>query len=55
MKITSIKRTIRNTKRLAEIIKVLSKFGFRQLIHDTGLYRLLGTVRDDFDTPAGSR
>jgi ubiquinone biosynthesis protein len=54
MKITSIKRTIRNTKRLAEIFKVLSKFGFRQLIHDTGLYRLLGT-RDEFDTPSGNR
>lgn len=54
MKITSIKRTIRNTKRLAEIFKVLSKFGFRQLIHDTGLYRLLGS-RDEFDTPAGGR
>jgi ubiquinone biosynthesis protein len=54
MKITSIKRTIRNTKRLAEIFKVLSKFGFRQLIHDTGLYRLLGT-RDEFDAPSGNR
>jgi ubiquinone biosynthesis protein len=54
MKITSIKRTIRNTKRLAEIFKVLSKFGFRQLIHDTGLYRLLST-RDEFDTPSGNR
>lgn len=42
MKITSIKRTIRNTRRLAEIVKVLSKFGFRQLILDTGLNRFLG-------------
>lgn len=50
MKITTIKRTIRNTKRLAEIVKVLSKFGFRQLIHDSGLYRLLGAVREDSDT-----
>ena len=55
MKITSIKRTIRNTKRFAEIVKVLSKFGFRQLVYDTGLHRLLGTVWDEFDTPAGNR
>lgn len=41
MKITSIKRTIRNTKRMAEIVKVLSKFGFQQLVHDTGLGRFL--------------
>jgi ubiquinone biosynthesis protein len=48
MKITSIKRTIRNTKRLAEIIKVLSKFGFQQLVIDTGLHRLLGNDREKF-------
>lgn len=47
MKITAIRRTIRNTKRLAEIVKVLSKFGFRQLVHDTGIYRLLGAVREE--------
>jgi len=46
MKITSIKRTINNTKRLAEIVKVLSKFGFRQLVIDTGLHRLLGNVKE---------
>lgn len=46
MKITSIKKTFRNTKRLAEIIKVLSKFGFRQLVIDTGLHRLLGNGRE---------
>lgn len=46
MKITSIKRTIRNTKRLAEIIGVLSRFGFRQLILDTGLHRLLGSTKE---------
>ncbi len=47
MKITSIKRTIRNTKRLAEIIKVLSAFGFRQLVLDTGLHRILGSKKED--------
>lgn len=46
MKITSIRRTIRNTKRLAEITKVLSKFGFRQLVIDTGLQRFLGNEKD---------
>lgn len=47
MKIGTIKRTIRSTKRLAEIIKVLSKFGFQQVVLDTGLYRLLDIVKED--------
>ena len=50
MKITSIKKTIRNTKRFAEIVKVLSKFGFRQLILDTGLHRLMGQTKNDVET-----
>jgi ubiquinone biosynthesis protein len=54
MKITSITRTIRNTKRVAEIIKVLTKFGFRQLVQDTGLTRLLGGTKEELDTPAGN-
>lgn len=54
MKITSIKRTIRNTKRFAEIIKVLSKFGFRQLVLDTGLHRLLGTAKEEIDNVSGN-
>jgi ubiquinone biosynthesis protein len=41
MKITSIARTIRNTKRLAEIFKVLSANGFRQVLVDSGIHRLL--------------
>lgn len=49
MKITSIKKTIRNTKRFAEIVKALSKFGFRQLILDTGLNRLLGQSKNDIE------
>ncbi len=49
MKITSIKRTIRNTKRFAEIVKVLSMFGFRQLVLDTGLHRLLGRGKEDME------
>ena len=54
MKITSIKRTIRNTRRLAEIIKVLSKFGFRQLVQDTGLHRILGSNKEEFETLPGN-
>ncbi len=42
MKIVSITRTIRNTKRLAEIIKVLSAYGFRQVLIDSGIHRFLG-------------
>lgn len=52
MKITSLKKTIRNTKRFADIVKVLSKFGFRQLILDTGLHRLLGHAKQDYDEPS---
>ncbi len=54
MKITSIKRTIRNTRRFAEIIKVLSKFGFRQLVQDTGLHRLLGNSKEELEALAGN-
>lgn len=50
MKIGNIKRTIRGTKRLAEIIKVLSKFGFQQVVIDTGLYRLLESGKEEADT-----
>ncbi len=50
MKISSIKKTFQNTKRLAEILKVLSKFGFREMITDTGLHRLLGKTREDIET-----
>lgn len=49
MKITSIRQTVKNTKRLAEIIKVLSKFGFREVITETGLHRILGKSREDIE------
>ncbi len=55
MKITSIKQTIRNTRRFAEIVKVLSAFGFRQLVLDTGLHRLLGTAKEAIDIPVGDQ
>ncbi len=54
MKITSIKRTIRNTRRFAEIVKVLSAFGFRQLVLDTGLHRLLGNAKEEINTSSGN-
>lgn len=37
MKVTHIQRTIRSTKRLTAIIKVLTKFGFKEVITDLGL------------------
>ena len=37
MKVTAIHKTIRSTKRLAEILKVLSRFGFKEIIVDLGL------------------
>lgn len=50
MKINTIKRTIRNTKRLAEIIKVLTRFGFRQVFVDSGLFHLLDFNKEDIDS-----
>ncbi len=47
MKVYTIKRTIRNTKRLAEIVKVLTRFGFQQVLVDTGLSRLLDFGKED--------
>lgn len=37
MKVTNIKKTFQSTKRLTNIIKVLSQFGFREIIVDLGL------------------
>ena len=37
MKVTNIKKTIRSTKRLTHILKVLSNFGFKEIIVDLGL------------------
>jgi ubiquinone biosynthesis protein len=47
MKINAIKRTFQNTKRLAEILTVLTRFGFRQVIVDTGLSRILDLKKED--------
>lgn len=37
MKVTSIHKKIRSTKRLTDIIRVLSRFGFKEIIVDLGL------------------
>ena len=39
MKINTLKRTLRNTRRLAEIFSTLTKFGFQQALIDSGLFR----------------
>ncbi len=36
MKLPSISRTVKNTKRFTDILRVLSRFGFTQLIIGTG-------------------
>jgi ubiquinone biosynthesis protein len=46
MKVTSIHKTIRSTKRLADILKVLSRFGFTEIIVDLGLDRF-GTKKSE--------
>ncbi len=47
MKVTDIQRTIRSTKRLTEIIKVLSKFGFKEIIVDLKLDKFIGGKKND--------
>ncbi len=47
MKVTDIQKTIRSTKRLTEIIKVLSKFGFREVVVDLKLDRFIGGKKSD--------
>src|SRR6056297_1123435 len=47
MKIHSFKRTFQNTRRLAEILSVLTKFGFRGVIVDTGLSRIFDIKKED--------
>jgi ubiquinone biosynthesis protein len=38
MKVFQLKQTLRGTRRLAEILKVLSRFGFREVLVDLGLH-----------------
>ncbi len=47
MKIQSIKRTIQNTRRFAEILTVLTQFGFRRVIIDSGLSRFFDLKKED--------
>ncbi len=52
MKINSFKRTFQNTKRLAEITKILTNLGFHQVMVDTGLIRLLELKKEDISKDA---
>ena len=45
MKIPLLQQTLRNTRRLAEILKVLSKFGFREIIIDLGFDTWLPSIK----------
>ncbi len=47
MKLPSLLRTVRNTRRVAEILGVLSRFGFNQLIIDSGLYRFGSASKEE--------
>ncbi len=47
MKLPSLSRTVKNTRRLADILRVLSRFGFNQLIIDSGLYRIGGKSKEE--------
>jgi ubiquinone biosynthesis protein len=50
MKVTNIKKTIQSTKRLTNILKVLSKFGFKEIIGDLGL-DTFSSEKKDSDLP----
>jgi ubiquinone biosynthesis protein len=45
MKIPLIQQKLRNTRRLAEILKVMSKFGFKEVIIDLGLDSWLPSIK----------
>ncbi|MBU1987029.1 MAG: AarF/ABC1/UbiB kinase family protein, partial [Proteobacteria bacterium] len=47
MKIPLIQQTLRSTRRLAEILKVLSTFGFREIIIDLGLDTWLPGIKTE--------
>lgn len=61
MKVTNIKKTIRSTKRLTNILKVLSQFGFKEIIVDLGLDNFISRKKsnelpeNDQDTTEYSR
>lgn len=61
MKVTNIKKTIRSTKRLTNILKVLSQFGFKEIIVDLGLDNFISRKKsselpeNDLDTSEYSR
>jgi ubiquinone biosynthesis protein len=47
MKVPHIKQTLRSTRRLAEILKVLSKFGFREVVVDMGFDSWLPGIKKE--------
>ncbi|MDP3696147.1 MAG: AarF/UbiB family protein, partial [Desulfocapsaceae bacterium] len=47
MKVPHIKQTLRSTRRLAEILKVLSRFGFREVIVDMGFDSWLPGIKKE--------
>ncbi len=47
MKINSLKKTFRNTRRLAEIFSTFTKFGFQQVLIDSGLYRFFDLKKEE--------
>ena len=47
MKVTNIQKTLLSTKRLTEILKVLSRFGFREIVVDLKLDRFIGGKKSD--------
>ncbi len=54
MRVTHIQRTIRSTKRLTTIIKVLTKFGFKEIITDLGLDSF-SSGKKNTDIPDGNQ
>jgi ubiquinone biosynthesis protein len=49
MKINILKKTFQNTRRLAEILTVLTRFGFRGALVDSGLSRIFELKKVDSD------
>ncbi|MBW6521721.1 MAG: AarF/ABC1/UbiB kinase family protein [Desulfoarculaceae bacterium] len=47
MKIPHLQQTLRGTRRLAEILRVLSKFGFREIIIELGLDTWLPSIKKE--------
>ncbi|PID76420.1 MAG: protein kinase [Deltaproteobacteria bacterium] len=55
MKIKSIKRTIQNTRRLADLVKTMSKFGFKEVLAESGIDRLQPKIKHETGSEADIR